>query len=167
MLKNEDIKKFHMPRWNELPEIDLYLDQVVTFIEKYLLDYVQYENDEKENKIITKTMINNYVKQEVIEPPIKKKYNRNNIAYLFVICILKQVYSINDIKKLIQSMLKATPIQTAYNKCCDALETAISSTLIDKKFIYDKITTENSYVLLNIVQTVASKLYVEKIFLEK
>ena len=38
MLKNEDIKKFHMPRWNELPEIDLYLDQVVTFIEKYLLD---------------------------------------------------------------------------------------------------------------------------------
>ena len=98
---------------------------------------------------------------------IKKKYNRNNIAYLFVICILKQVYSINDIKKLIQSILKETPIQTAYNKFCDALETAISSTLIDKKFIYDKITTENSYVLLNIVQTVASKLYVEKIFLEK
>lgn len=167
MLKNEDIKKFHMPRWNELPEIDLYLDQVVTFIEKYLLDYVQYENDEKDNKIITKTMINNYVKQEVIEPPIKKKYNRNNIAYLFVICILKQVYSINDIKKLIKSILKETPIQIAYDKFCNALETAISYTLIDKKFIYDKITTENSYVLLNIVQTVASKLYVEKIFLEK
>ena len=99
MLKNEDIKKFHMPRWNELPEIDLYLDQVVTFIEKYLLDYVQYENDEKENKIITKTMINNYVKQEVIEPPIKKKYNRNNIAYLLDISIIKKVYSIIDIKK--------------------------------------------------------------------
>ena len=81
MLKKEDIEKFHMPRWEELPEIDLYLDQVVTFIDKYLHDYLQYENDNKENKIVTKTMINNYVKQKVMDAPIQKKYNRNSLYY--------------------------------------------------------------------------------------
>ena len=83
MFKKEDIEKFHMPRWEELPEIDLYLDQVVTFIDKYLLYYLTTESDEKEEKkeknVLTKTMINNYVKQKIIEAPVKKKYNRNNI----------------------------------------------------------------------------------------
>ena len=83
MLKKEDIQKFHMPRWEELPEIDLYVDQVVAFLDKYLYDYLQYDSDNKENKIITKTMINNYVKQKVIDAPIQKKYSRNNVAYLF------------------------------------------------------------------------------------
>lgn len=168
MLKKEDIEKFHMPRWEELPEIDLYLDQVVTFIDKYLHDYLQYENDNKENKIVTKTMINNYVKQKVMDAPIQKKYNRNSLAYLFVICILKQVYSINDIDKLIKTILKDTPIDIAYNGFCDTLEDAIFSTLINKKITVDNSTcSENRYVLLNVVQTIASKLYVEKFYLEK
>ena len=168
MVKKEDIENFHMPRWEELPEIDLYLDQVVTFIDKYLHDYLQYENDNKENKIVTKTMINNYVKQKVMDAPIQKKYNRNSLAYLFVICILKQVYSINDIDKLIKTILKDTPIDVAYNGFCDTLEDAIFSTLINKKFTVDKSTcSENRYVLLNVVQTIASKLYVEKFYLEK
>ena len=93
----EAILKFHMPRWNELPDIDLYLDQVVNYIERCLGAYAV----EKEDKVITKTMINNYVKQGVMPAPEKKKYNRSQIAYLLVICILKQVFSISDIKKLI------------------------------------------------------------------
>ena len=55
----EKIIKHHLPRWNELPEIDLYLDQVVNYLEKYL--GILSSNDD--DKIITKTMINNYVKQ--------------------------------------------------------------------------------------------------------
>ena len=168
MLKKAEIEKFHMPRWEELPNIDLYLDQVVTFIDKYLYDYLQYENDEKENKIITKTMINNYVKQKIMEPPIKKKYNKTNIAYLFVICILKQVYSINDIDKLIKTVLNDTSVEIAYDKFCESLEKAITSTLIDKKFVLDKApSSDNNYVLMNVVQTIASKLYIEKVYLEK
>ena len=168
MLNKEDIEKFHIPRWEEFPEIDLYLDQVVTFIDKYLSDYVKYENDNKENKIITKTMINNYVKQKIMDAPIQKKYNRNSLAHLFVICILKQVYSINDIDNLIKTILKNTSIDIAYNNFCDALENAIVCTLINKKFFIDKSTcSDNRYVLLNVVQTIASKLYVEKFYLEK
>ena len=79
MLKKEDIEKFHIPRWDELPDIDLYLDQVVTFIDKYLLYYLNNYNNQKDEKkeqnVLTKTMINNYVKQKIMEAPIKKKYN--------------------------------------------------------------------------------------------
>ena len=113
-------------------------------------------------------MINNYVKQKIVEAPVQKKYNKNNLAYLFVICILKQVYSINDIDRLIKTILKDTPVNVAYNKFCDSVENAIVCTLINKKFVVDKSTcSENSYVLQNVVQTIASKLYVEKFYLEK
>ena len=90
----EKIIKHHLPRWNELPEIDLYLDQVVNYLEKYL--GILSSNDD--DKIITKTMINNYVKQGIMPAPEKKKYGKTHIAYLMVICILKQVYSISEAK---------------------------------------------------------------------
>ena len=171
MFKKEDIEIFHMPRWEELPEIDLYLDQVVSFIDKYLLHYLNDESlkkdEKKEHTVLTKTMINNYVKQKIMEAPVKKKYNRNNIAYLFVICILKQGYSINDIDNLIKFTLETTPLEVAYNRFCDVLENVIKCTFLEKKFIYEKPSSENSYVLLNVVQTIASKLYVEKMYLEK
>ncbi len=156
--------KFSIPRWNELPDIELYLDQVVTFIHKYLSNYI-YEKEEKENKLLTKTMINNYVKQKIIEAPIKKKYNKNNIAYLFVICILKQVYSISDIDKLIKLALETSPIDKAYNSFCDALENSINLTFNGKKILPEESPTPNQYILFNVVQTFASKLYVEKNFL--
>ena len=76
MFKKEDIEEFHMPRWEELPEIDLYLDQVVTFIDKYLLYYLNNYNNQKDEKkeqnVLTKTMINNYVKQKIMEAPITR-----------------------------------------------------------------------------------------------
>ncbi len=169
MFKKEDIDKFHMPRWEELPEIDLYLDQVVSFIDKYLLYYLN--NDKKEEKkeinVLTKTMINNYVKQKIIDAPVKKKYNRTNIAYLLIISILKQVYSINDIDKLIKFTLETTPVEIAYNRFCDVLENTIKCTFINKNLIYEKSINENNYVLLNVVQTIASKMYVEKMYIEK
>ena len=92
---DEEIKKFHLPRWAEIPEIDLYIDQVVSLLENYLSNYIKSDN-EKENKVITKTMINNYVKHGIINSPINKKYNKEHIAYLFVIFILKQIYSIDE-----------------------------------------------------------------------
>ena len=61
----EKLYKHHMPRWDELPDIELYLDQVVNYLEKHLGIYVA----NKEEKIITKTMINNYVKQEIMPAP--------------------------------------------------------------------------------------------------
>ena len=159
----EKIIKFHMPRWNELPEIDLYLDQVVNYIEKYLGIY----KTQKDDKIITKTMINNYVKQGVMPAPEKKKYNRAQIAYLLVICILKQVYSISDIKKLIALTIQNYEVEKAYNRFCANLEVSIRHVFTKKEFPKCDKMTEEQYLLKNVVQSFANKLYVEIEFLNK
>ena len=120
--KSKDIINFNIPRWEELPNIDLYLDQVVNYLDDCLCDYIKDDNnDKKENQVVTKTMINNYVKQGVLEPPVKKKYSRKHIAYLFCIIILKQVYSINDIDNLIKLALETTTLDKAYNSFCQEL----------------------------------------------
>ena len=159
----------HIPRWEELPDIDLYLDQVVTFICKYLGNYIRNDsnNENKENNILTKTMINNYVKQKIMPAPIKKKYNKTNLAYLIVICILKQVYSIKDISKLIKIGLRNTSIDIAYNTFCDSLENAIDFTFNGINNLNVKKQSSVEYLLFNVVQTFASKLYVENKYLGK
>lgn len=161
-----DITKFHIPRWEELPNIALYLDQLVTFLEDYLANYIQDDNN-KENKIITKTMINNYVKQGILDPPNGKKYNKTHIAKLFVICILKQVYSINDINELIKLGIKTVPVEKAYNRFCAELENAIYTTFCVEPNNKSKKITKEHYILINVVNSFANKLYVEKVFLNK
>jgi len=72
--KNQ-ISSFLFPRWNELPEVDLYMDQVVGYLSQKLSVFYDTE-DEDSGKMITATMINNYVKQRIIAAPVKKRYDR-------------------------------------------------------------------------------------------
>lgn len=162
--KNEEIKNFHLPRWNELPNIDLYIDQVVCLLEDYLSEYIKSDTD-KEEKIITKTMINNYVKHNVIKPPVNKKYNKEHLAYLFVIFILKQVYSISEIKQLIDLAIKTSSPKQAYDRFCNELETAVKLTFNGDNYLNKDSLTHEQYILKNVVQTFANKLYVQKTFL--
>ena len=155
--------KYHMPRWDELPDLDLYLDQVVNYLEKYLVNYTA----NKEEKIITKTMINNYVKQGIMPAPEKKKYNRTHLAYLLVIGILKQVYSINDIGKLISLTIEHYELKKAYNRFCANLELSIKHIFSKKEFPNSEKMTEEQYLLKNVVQSCANKLYVETMFLNR
>lgn len=160
-IDQELIMKIHIPRWNELPEIDLYLDQVVGYLEKYLEQY----NANKDDKIITKTMINNYVKIGIMPAPEKKKYTREHIAYLIVICVLKQVYSINDIGKLISLTIQYFELSKAYNRFCANLEISVKNVFSRKEFPNVEKMTEEQYLLKNVVQSIADKLYVELKFL--
>lgn len=159
----EIIMKLHVPRWNELPELDLYLDQVVNYLEKYIGQY----NVNKEDKIITKTMINNYVKQGIMPAPEKKKYSREHVAYLIVICVLKQVYSISDIGKLISLTIEHFELSKAYNRFCANLEVSVKNVFTRKEFPNTERLTEEQYLLKNVVQSVADKFYVEHTFLNK
>lgn len=161
----EEVKNFHLPRWDEFPSIDLYLDQVVSLLEKHLSNYIKNDS-EKEEKVVTKTMVNNYVKHHVIKPPVNKKYNREHLAYLFVIFILKQVYSINDIKKLIHLAIETSSPQEAYNQFCFELEEAILLTFRGEKYTNQEPLTQEKYILRNVVQSFANKLYVQKVFLK-
>lgn len=157
------VSNFHIPRWNELPNLDLYLDQLVTILEKNLKDYI----GNKEETIITKTMINNYVKQGLIKPPRKKKYSRLHIATLFVICILKQIYSISDINELIMLAIRTAKFNSAYDQFCEAIEKAILYTFEGVEYPVSNDMTFEQSLLKSVAQSFASKLYVEKTFLHK
>ena len=85
----------------DIPNIDLYMDQVTTFMDKCLAQYKRYDDD----KILTKTMINNYTKAKIFPAPVKKKYSRTHLMLLIMIYHLKSVLSIKDIGVLFQSAL--------------------------------------------------------------
>ena len=108
--KLKDIEKFHIPRWNELPDIDLYVDQVISLFDNYLSKYIDNDSQDESSSILTKTMINNYVKLGLLKPPTKKKYGKEQVATVLVIGILKQVYSINEIQNLIRFAIKVATL---------------------------------------------------------
>ncbi|MDD3852243.1 MAG: DUF1836 domain-containing protein [Syntrophomonadaceae bacterium] len=85
---------------SDIPDIDLYMDQVTAFMDRKLAHLKRHEKD----KLLTKTMINNYTKAELLMPPAKKKYTRQHIALLFMIYNSKQILSINDIAMLLSPM---------------------------------------------------------------
>lgn len=85
----------------DIPNIDLYMDQVTTFMDKCLVQYKRYDDD----KVLTKTMINNYTKAKIFPAPIKKKYSRTHLMLLIMIYHLKSILSIKDIGVLFQSAL--------------------------------------------------------------
>lgn len=119
----EKLAAHKLPRWESFPDIELYMDQVVAVMEKALALY--NKNGEEENKLITPSIINNYVKLKVIPAPIKKRYNREHLAYLVMICILKQTLAISSIVKIIKSNLENKSIGELYNAFCSIYENVI------------------------------------------
>ena len=87
-----------LPAWEELPEFELYMDQVIVLLGQYLKLYTM---DVADDKFITASMINNYVKLKIMPAPIKKKYSKIHLAYLIIICSLKQTLSMAIIQKII------------------------------------------------------------------
>ena len=143
------------------------MDNVLNFIDATLSDYIKTDSTDSKDSFITKTMINNYVKQGIIPPPIHKKYSKLHLAELFVICILKQVYSINDIKNLISLALETSSANVGYNKFCDVLEESINCTFNNSTSLDNKKISKEQYILKNVVQSFANKLYVQIVFLKK
>ena len=86
----------------DVPNIDLYMDQVTTFMDARLASSKRYEED----KILTKTMINNYAKNHLLPPPEKKKYSKEHMLVLIFIYYFKNILSINDIQTLLEPITK-------------------------------------------------------------
>ncbi len=103
----------HIPL-NEFPNIDLYMDQVTTFMNEHLQNAKRHPDD----KILTKTMINNYAKDKVLPAPIKKKYSREHLLTMAFIYYFKNLLSISDIQKLL------TPLSEKYFHSEDGLNVA-------------------------------------------
>lgn len=117
----ETVEGFRLPRWDQIPTLGLYMDQVVTVIGQALSPLIGLE----EEAFITPSMINNYVKLGMVQKPEKKKYSRDHIASLIVITILKQSTAIGDIRLGIDTALKNGDRQTCYDSFCDYVERAV------------------------------------------
>ncbi len=156
------VNNFHIPRWKELPNIELYLDQVVKLVNSCLAPYIN-PNSEDENELLTKTMINNYVKNNLIDAPVKKQYSRVQLAKLFVICVLKQVYSMQDISMLIDTALKNYRIEIAYNQFCRLFEQALICTYTKKDFIDRGSSNDYLYLLKSVLLSCSYKIYSKNI----
>lgn len=99
----EELSSFEQLKFSAIPDIDLYMDQVTTFIDEKL----SYLKRNKEDSILTKTMINNYTKAGILMPPKKKKYSRQHMILIILTYYLKQVLSIGDIQNLFSPTVKA------------------------------------------------------------
>jgi len=84
----------------DIPNIDLYMDQVTTFMDEHLAACKRMDDD----KILTKTMINNYTKNDFLPPPVKKKYSKEHMYLLIFLYYFKNVLSINDIQKVFKPL---------------------------------------------------------------
>lgn len=98
------------PKWEHLPDLELYLDQVLLYINQ-VTGAASFPDD----KGLTASMINNYVKHGHLDKPIKKKYNRKQVARLIVITALKNVFSIQEISQTLEMLTAGNHSDSAYN----------------------------------------------------
>ncbi|MCF0121094.1 MAG: DUF1836 domain-containing protein [Oscillospiraceae bacterium] len=105
------LNNYRLPSWNEIPNIGLYMEQVIALLKKYL-DYLPPEL--KEEQFITAATINNYVRKKVMPEPVGKRYYRVHIAYLIMICTLKQSLSISTLQTMIPTGITESELEELY-----------------------------------------------------
>lgn len=132
----EYVSDFKLPRWKELPDVELYKDQVVTLVERYLSIF-----NNGEEKIITPASINNYVKWKLLPKPSKRKqYDRIHLSYLIAISALKNILNLQDIKKGIDLKVIEYGETLAYDKFCESFENSLRENIRvikEKNHIFD------------------------------
>lgn len=154
----QTIRDFRLPRYEEIPNVGLYLEQTAKYINEYLQPIQESE--------LTGSMISNYVKKKLVANPVKKQYDREQVAYLIFIAVVKNVLSLDNAGKLMRLQRAHYDGATAYNYFCDALEQALRSVFgLDAQLpALDSGDGEDKLMLRNVVVTVAHKTYLEKCF---
>ena len=100
-----------LPQWDEFPSIPLYMDQVLILLNSYLYPD---SGDSGDDRTLTPSMINNYIKSRIFPASVKKKYYRHHLAALIMICILKETVSISDIPKILPGLGTVEGIRADY-----------------------------------------------------
>jgi len=157
---SESIRDFHLPGYDEIPSVGLYLEQVTKYISDYLKPLAGVE--------ITSSMISNYVKKKLVSNPVKKQYSQEQIAYLIFIAVVKTVVSIEDIRLMCSIQRKTYSAQRAYDYFCMELENMIQF-VFDRKSELDMVGVDNSgekVMLRNCIITVAHKVYLNALMAE-
>ena len=108
----ELIRELRLARYADIPAIDLYMDQLLTYIDAQLRPLVA-----PDEKLLTASMVNNYVKVGMIPRPAGKKYDREHLAMLLMICVFKQALSMESISRLL-GFLCERDVRTGYDQFC-------------------------------------------------
>ena len=157
----KDLKDFKVPRWNELPDIPLYLDQILQLLDEWLGDYLAPDG----GKVLTRTMVNNYVKLKYIPAPENKKYNRLTIACLVVIAIMKPVYTIEEISRLIQLGIDFKDAEFSYDQFCDMIEQAVKHAFEGTSMPKFETSNDPRDLFWHVCNSFACQLYVRHVYL--
>ena len=157
----EMLAKRTLPRWNELPDLELYMDQVTSLIGRYL----------KDDRELTASMVNNYVKHKAMPAPVRKKYTREHLAYLIMICTLKQSVNMTYVQRMIPMGLTPEQVKERYEHYI-ALHRATCELFLEQTRIYARPVTHfdgsnpeavEDLVFLSAIVSGFSKLLTEKI----
>ena len=116
----EQLRQQRPVEWDQLPDFALYMDQVLSYMERQT---PRYDEDDS----LTAAMVNNYTKSNLVPRAEGKKYNREHLAYLTVICVLKHVMSARDMALLCKAHLSgSSAISDSYTKFCSSLDQALT-----------------------------------------
>lgn len=125
-----EILDYRCPRYDQLPDLPLYSEQLIDILTRLTVPLL---GDGRE-PVLTPSMINNYVKQKLIPPPEKKRYDRTHLAYLYCICLLKQVFSIQEISSIFHIQTDRSSFPAAYDYFCTELELALKASFSTRDF---------------------------------
>lgn len=166
----------------EMPNIDIYMDQLTTFMDERLKKTTRHPETDK---ILTKTMINNYAKNNLLPPPVRKKYSKDHLILLVFIYYMKNILSINDIQTMIEPLkarfhvsddeLNLSKIySTAYELQSEELEPVIED--LKKKYARSLKTFEDDNIsdeerkrmqMFSFISLLSYDVYVKKLLIEK
>lgn len=105
------LREYALPEWQDFPALPLYMDQVTYLMNRYLSLDTEGKGEER---LVTPAMINNYVKLKIIPAPVKKRYGRVHLAFLVMVCMLKQSMNTSEIRKLLPLSMSEGEIRETY-----------------------------------------------------
>ena len=169
----DDIDTFNI---DDIPNIDLYMDQVTTYLNDKFANTKRHEDD----KLMTKTMINNYVKSHLLPSPEKKKYTKDHMMVLIMIYFFKNIISINDVNKLITPLLDSyfhneeIPLENIINtfitfaKQCNLTDSILTEYNECREIFKDANVKDKEYLeTMGLITMLSYDTFVRKIVIEK
>ena len=152
----DSLRDFRLPRYQEIPDTGLYLEQVAKYISSYLCVL--------EEGCLTPSMISNYVKKDLVANPVKKRYGREQIAYLIFIAIAKNVLSLDGLINFIAVQKRTYPLWKAYDYFCEQFENTLLFTAEtrDTLDIVGEDSTDEKRLLFSCIVAVTQKIYLER-----
>ena len=149
------IRKIKLPHWEELPKFDLYVDQVVAFVNDTLGPLGA--------DLMTRPMVNNYVKQQVVLSPVQKKYQTMHLVDLLLIGLFKPLFSLETIRSGIDQITVGDFPKQAYDNFIDTLNRALAHMGQEDKEVQPEPKTLNEKLMQVAVEAIISRIQSERL----